>query len=201
MFCARMLALLLLFTATLHAGNKDKEKANDKPEGWLPITQPDLVIKEVPNDPGADAIQLYMSYYKDENAGFIAVYKRIKILKQGALTPGRGLVDVEIPIEQGESLKEVVARTIHPDQRIIEYTGKPFEKTIIKGHGEKLTAQCFTFPDVNVGSIIEYRYTITLPRRTVDPISAWPIQQDLFTLKEHLRFRAFQGLVEVPTEW
>jgi hypothetical protein len=201
MFYARTLALLLLLTAPLYAGNKDKEKASNKPEGWLPITQQDFAVKDVPNDPGADAIQLYMSYYKDENDGFVAVYKRIKILREGALAPGKGIVDVEIPIDRGESLKEVTARTIHPDQSIVEFTGKPFEKIIMKRRGEKQTARCFSFPDVTVGSIVEYRYVITLPRHIVDPISAWPVQQDLFTLKEHLRFRAFQGYVEVPTEW
>jgi hypothetical protein len=155
----------------------------------------------VPNDPGADAIQLYMSYYKDENADFIAVYKRIKILRSGALQAGRGIVDVEIPISPRETLKELTARTIHPDQTIVEFTGKPFEKVLIKKRGVKYVAKCFTMPDVTVGSIIEYRYVTTLPKRIVDSISEWPIQQDLFTLKEHLRFRAFQGLVLTATEW
>ncbi|HET9837932.1 MAG TPA: hypothetical protein VFR84_06830 [Candidatus Angelobacter sp.] len=197
----RAITLLLLLTASAYAVGKDKEKPNDKPEDWLPITQQDLAIKAAPNDPGADAIQLYMSYYKDEDAGFIAVYKRIKILNAGALRPGKGVVDVEIPIAPGETLKELAARTIHPDQKIIDFTGKPFEKVVVKHRGLKYVARCFTLPDVSVGSIIEYRYVTTLRRYVVDNISEWPIQQDLFTLKEHLRFRAFQGLVNVPTEW
>jgi hypothetical protein len=201
MYYARTLALIFLLSATLYAGNKDKEKGSDKIEGWLPITQQDLAVKEVPNDPGADAIQLYMSYYKDEDADFLAVYKRIKILREGALQPSRAIVDVEIPIAPGETLKELSARTIHPDQTIVEFTGKPFEKTLIKKRGVKYAAKCFTMPDVTVGSIIEYRYVTTLRRRIVDAISEWPIQQDLFTLKEHLRFRAFQGLVLTATEW
>ena len=197
----RGVTFLLLLTASVYAVGKDKEKASDKPEDWLPITQQDLAIKEVPNDPGADAIQLYMSYYKDEDGGFVAVYKRIKVLNAGALRPGRGLVDVEIPVEPGATLKELAARTIHPDQKIVDFSGKPFEKVIVKHRGLKYTAKCFTLPDVTVGSIIEYRYVTTLRRYVVDPISEWPIQQDLFTLKEHLRFRAFQGLVMTPTEW
>jgi Domain of Unknown Function with PDB structure (DUF3857)/Transglutaminase-like superfamily len=201
MFRGRPLLLVLLFTTTLYAGTKDKDKGSDKPEGWLPITQQDFAINEVPNDPGADAIQLYMSYYKDEDAGFIAVYKRIKILRPGALQPGRRIVDVEIPIDPRETLKELAARTIHPDQSIVEFTGKPFEKVLIKTRGVKYTAKCFTLPDVTVGSIVEYRYITTLPKYVVDTISAWPIQQDLFTVKEHLRFRAFQGLVLTATEW
>jgi transglutaminase superfamily protein len=196
----RAITLFLLLASTYAVG-KDKGKASDKPEDWLPITQQDLAINTVPNDPGADAIQLYMSYYKDEDAGFVAVYKRIKILNAGALRPGRGIVDVEIPVEPGETLKQLVARTVRPDQKIVDFTGKPFEKVVVKHRGLKYVAKCFTLPDVTVGSIVEYRYVTTLPRYVVDTISEWPIQQDLFTLKEHLRFRAFQGLVLTATEW
>ena len=193
------IALLLLLISALSAFAKNKDKGY--PEGWLPITPQELSIKEVPNDPGADAIQLYMAYYKDDDARFISVYKRIKILRQGALQPGKSLVDVEISLEPGQSLKELAARTIHPDQKIVDFTGKPLEKTIFKTRGVKFLAQAFTLPDVTVGSIIEYRYVIALPPGVVSPISAWPIQGDLFTLKENLRFRAYQGLVTVPSEW
>ena len=190
--------LLLLFSGlNLFAKNKDKEN----PEGWLPITQQDLSVRDVPNDPGADAIQLYMGYYKDDDARFISVYKRIKILREGALQPGRKLVDVEIPLAPGQSLKELVARTIHPDQKIVDFSGKTFERVIIETRGIKYLAQSFTFPDVTVGSIIEYRYVISLPHGVVSPISAWPVQGDLFTVKENLRFRAYQGFVTVPSEW
>jgi len=190
---AIVLFLILISALSVFAKNKDK----GHPEGWLPITPQELSVKEVPNDPGADAIQLYMAYYKDDDARFISVYKRIRILRES----GRERADVEIPIEPGQSLKELAARTIHPDQKIVDFTGKPFERTIIKTRGVKFLAQAFTLPDVTVGSIIEYRYVIALPPHVVSPISAWPIQGDLFTVKENLRFRAYQGVVNVPSEW
>jgi len=190
---AIVLFLILISALSVFAKNKDK----GYPEGWLPITPQELSVKEVPNDPGADAIQLYMAYYKDDDARFISVYKRIRILRES----GRERADVEIPIEPGQSLKELAARTIHPDQKIVDFTGKPFERTIIKTRGVKFLAQAFTLPDVTVGSIIEYRYVIALPPHVVSPISAWPIQGDLFTVKENLRFRAYQGVVNVPSEW
>lgn len=190
---AIVLMVLLVVALSLFAKTKDKEY----PEGWLPITQQDFSVKEVPNDPGADAIQLYMSYYKDDDAKFIFVYKRIKILRESGLKRA----DVEVPIAPGQSLKELAARTIHPDQKIVDFTGKPFEKIIIKTRAIKYLTQAFTLPDVTVSSIIEYRYVIALPPHVVSSISAWPMQGDLFTLKENLRFRAFQGLVAVPSEW
>jgi hypothetical protein len=190
---ARILVLLLLLTATLCTAGKDNERS----EGWLPITPQDLAIKEVPRDPGADAIQLYLSYYKDDDANFISVYKRIKILS----VAGRERANVEIPIYPGQSLKELSARTIHPDQSIVDYTGKPFEKVLFKRRGVKYAAKTFFLSDVTVGSIIEYRYLISLPPRVVSPISSWPVQEDMFTVKERLRFRAYQGVVMMPTEW
>jgi hypothetical protein len=193
--------LSLVLITGLNLAAKEKDKDQESPAGWLPITQQDLAVKDVPHDPGAYAIQLYMSYYQDDDRKFISVYKRIKILRAGALEPGRKLVDVEIPIESGQSLKELAARTIHPDQTIVEFTGKPFERVLIKTRGVKYTAKTFSFPDVTVGSIIEYRYLISLPLGVVNTISAWPVQEDLFTVKEDLRFRAYQGVVSVPTEW
>jgi len=201
MLRARAFVMSLLLISGLNLAAKDKDKDKESQGGWLPITQQDLAVKDVPGDPGADAIQLYMSYYKDDDAKFISVYKRIKILRQGALATSRHLVDVEIPIEPRQSLKELAARTIHPDQKIIEFTGKPFERVLIKTRGVKYTAKTFSLPDVTVGSIIEYRYLISLPLHVVSPISAWPVQEDIFTVKEVLRFRAYQGLVMAPTEW
>ena len=198
---ARAFVISFLLIAGLNLAAKDKDKGSESPAGWLPITQQDLAVKDVPGDPGADAIQLYMSYYKDDEEKFISVYKRIKILRAGALQPDRKLVDVEIPIEPDQSLRELAARTIHPDQKIIEFTGKPYEKVLIKTRGVKYIAKTFSLPDVTVGSIIEYRYKISLPLGVVNTISAWPVQENLFTMKEDLRFRAYQGLLDVPTEW
>src|SRR5580765_5145194 len=167
---ARAFVLLVLLTATVCAAAKDKDKDKEKPEVWLPVTPQDLAIKEVPHDPGADAIQLYMSYYKDDDLKFISVYKRIKILRKPK-DPTKDRANVEIPIGPTESLKELFARTIHPDQKIIDFTGKAFEKVLIKKRGVKFTVRTFTLPEVTVGSIIEYRYVIELPRGVVSPIS------------------------------
>jgi hypothetical protein len=190
----RLAAAFFLLIASVFVS---ADKAKDQSEDWLPITQQDLAIKDVPGDPGADAIQLYHSYYKDDDAKFISEYRRIKILNEAA----RKRADIEIPIAQGESLKEVAARTIHPDGSIFNYSGKPFDKLVYKKRDLKYLYKTFTLPDVTVGSIIEYRYVISLPRGFVSTISSWPMQEDMFTVKARLRFRAFQGVVLTATEW
>lgn len=189
--------VLLALLATTFGAAKDKDKDKNKLDEWLPVTLQDLAVKEVPNDPGADAIQLYMRYYKDDDAKFISAYHRIKILHES----GKSWADVEIPLAPGQSLKQLVARTIHPDQKIIEFTGQPFEKLLIKKRGVKYASKSFTFPEVTVGSIIEYRYTISLPPGVVSEISTWPVQENIFTVKEDLRFRAYQDVVLTATEW
>ncbi|HEV8491311.1 MAG TPA: hypothetical protein VGR76_03530, partial [Candidatus Angelobacter sp.] len=70
MLRARAFVMSLLLIAGLNLAAKDKDKDKESPGGWLPITQQDMAVKEVPHDPGADAIQLYMSYYKDDDARF-----------------------------------------------------------------------------------------------------------------------------------
>lgn len=174
--------------------------AADKPGEWLPVTQQERDIKDVPGYSGSMAVQLYYDYYKDENDRFEAVYRRIKILRPAGMDPVTGYSDVEIMLRPGVSLKSLAARTIQPDGTIVEFTGKPFDKTVSKRQGVKFTAKTFSFPSVTVGSILEYRYVLELPLRLVSPVTSWPIQGPLFTLKAHFRFRAFQGLVLVPSE-
>jgi Transglutaminase-like superfamily len=157
-------------------------------------------MKSVPGNPWASAVRLYFSYSQDDNDKFVSVYERIKIMSETALRPG-GPADVEIPLRPGESLKELKARTIHPDGSIVDFTGKPFEKTVFKTRGVKLAIRTFTLPDVTSGSIVEWSYVVRLLPHAVRAISEWPIQGDLYTLKEHFRFRAFQGVVDVPSEW
>ncbi len=158
-------------------------------EDWLPIAPKDLQVKEVPGSPGADAIQLYYADFIDGNTYSEFVYHRIKILTEKGRQPGK-YADVEIAILPGFTLSDLKARTIHPDGQIVEFTGKPFEKTLIKGQGIKILAKTFTMPDVSLGSIVEYKYKLHSPEGFVID-KDWTIQHDLFTVKESLIFKAF----------
>jgi hypothetical protein len=161
-------------------------------EDWLPITPQDLQVKEVPGNPGAPAIQLYYANYIDDNLHSEFFYRRIKILND----KGNKYADVEIPIFlPGSSVSSVKARTIHPDGKIIEFSGKPFQKTIIKGQGIKYLAKTFTLPEVTVGSIIEYKFLVMMPEGFIYD-NSWTIQHDLYTLKESFRMKSYTGILE-----
>src|SRR5439155_14590094 len=127
----------------------------DKKEDWLPIGPQELQIKDVPGDPGAPAIQIYYAQYIDNSDRSQFVHRCIKILNE----TGKKYADVEIVTGPGAGVKDLKARTIHPDGSIVEFTGKPFDKTLFKSRGIKVLAKTFTFPDATVGSIIEYKYT------------------------------------------
>jgi len=161
-------------------------------EGWLPVTPQDLQMKEAPGDPGASAIQLYYADYIDDGLHSEFFYSRIKILNE----KGNKYADVEIPIFiPDSSVTDLKARTIHPDGKIVEFTGKPFLKTIAKGQGIKYLAKTFTLPEVTVGSIIEYKFLMLMPEGVIYN-NSWTIQHDLYTVKENFKMKAYTGALE-----
>ncbi|HET9184209.1 MAG TPA: DUF3857 domain-containing protein [Candidatus Angelobacter sp.] len=173
-------ALALLFSCLALAQNED----------WLPITQQEQQIKDVPGDAGASAIQLYYADYIDDVMHTEFYYHRIKILSE----PGNKYADVQIEIPQDGSISQLKARTIHPDGKIIDFTGKPFEKTIVKGRGVKFLAKTFTLPEVTPGSIIEYKYHVDWPYILEE--NYWTVQHDLYTVKEDFRIKPYSGALD-----
>lgn len=161
-----------------------------KKEDWLPITQQDLSIKEVPGGSNAAAIQLYFADYIDDEEQTEFFYHRIKVLSD----KGENYADVEILVPPDCSIRGLKARTIHPDGSIVEFTGKPFQKIVMKGPGLKVMARAFSLPDVTVGSIVEYKYKIGCPGIYLD--NSWTVQHELYTLKEDFSMKPFGGLLE-----
>src|SRR6185312_496841 len=159
-------------------------------EDWLPITPQDQQIKDVPGDAGASAIQLYYADYIDDNQQTEFYYHRIKILK----SEGNQYADVDVEIPPETSLSGLKARPIHPDGSIVEFTGKPFEKTLVKARGFKIVARTFTMPEVTPGSIIEYKYKINWPYILGE--NFWTIQHKLYTVRESFGMKPYDGLLE-----
>ena len=171
----RTFRLLLLLFSLLAAG--PTATAQKSAFAWPPITPEDQQIKDVPGIPGAAAIQLYYSYYRDDNDEFVIEHKRIKILNEA----GKRYADVQIKVDPGVLLTELAARTVHPDGTVAEFKGRPFDKTILKTRGLKYAAKAFTLPEVTTGSIIEYRYKLTWHSRFIADAS-WAIQGELYTV-------------------
>jgi transglutaminase-like putative cysteine protease len=146
---------------------------------WQPISPDELKMTSLPEAPGAPAVILYRQVDRDDNAktGNEQNYVRIKILTE----EGRKYADVEIPYfrDQGNVIA-IRARTVRPDGSIVNFAGKAFDKTIVKARDLKYVAKTFTLPDVQVGSIIEYRYAYDMTENYVYN-SHWILSHELFT--------------------
>jgi len=158
-------------------------------DSWLPITDQDKNIKEVPGMPGAKAIQLYYSQYINDNSDNDNAewdYSRVKILTEA----GKDQADVKIIVPDGFHVRDLKVRTVHPDGTIADFTGKAFDKVIFKGNGLTYHEASFTFPDVTVGSIVEYRYKMDYPPNLL-PGHEWDLQRELYTVKQEYKLLAY----------
>ena len=156
---------------------------------WPPIDPADLAMKDVPQQPGAPGVVLLREEIDNDLLHFHSTYMRLKILTEA----GRdGYSDVELPYSRRSfTIDSISGRTIHADGSIVPFEGKIFEKTILKGRGFKYQAKAFTMPDVQVGSIIEFRYSLRYDdNRFYSP--EWEIQLDLFQKHASFKYIPFQ---------
>jgi hypothetical protein len=159
--------------------------------GFQPVSPDELRMTSEPLAPGAPAIILYRQVDRDDNrtTPHQDEYLRIKILTDEGRTYG----DVEIPFyRQSENIVGIHARTIRPDGSIVEFNGKVFDKDLVKGRSFRFKAKTFTLPDVEVGSIIEYFYTIDLKEHYIFD-STWILSHDLFTKSARFSLKPYDG--------
>jgi len=152
---------------------------------WTAPTKEELSMTSQPEVPGAGAVYLYKEEITNDSLHMWSVYVRLKVLTE----KGKDYANVELGYGShreggGYTIGEIAGRTIHPDGTIIPFTGKPYEKLIEKTQEYKYMAKVFTLPDVEVGSIIEYRYNLRYDDHYfISP--DWYIQSDLFMRKGH----------------
>ena len=146
---------------------------------FQPLSSEELKMTSEPKAPGAPAIILFRELDRDDSelSAHEDEYVRIKILTE----EGRKYADVEIPYWKGQlKITKFHARTIKLDGSILNFDGKPFDKTIVKARGVKILAKTFTMPEVTVGSIIEYSYRNEFSSDYVFD-SHWIVSDELFT--------------------
>jgi Transglutaminase-like superfamily/Domain of Unknown Function with PDB structure (DUF3857) len=156
---------------------------------WPPISPDDLKMTGIAEQPGARAVILDREEIDDDMNNFHATSERIKILTEA----GRELANVEVPyLRRGFAISDVSGRTIHSDGTVVTFEGKPFDKTVVRGNGLRVNVKSFTLPDVQVGSIIEYRYTLRYEDHRLLP-PEWEVQTDLFQRRAYFKFIPFQN--------
>lgn len=156
---------------------------------WTAPTAEELAMTSQPEVPGAAAVYLFKEEITDDKLHAWSKYVRLKVLTEA----GKEYANVELKSYDssengGYTVNGIAGRTIHPDGTIIPFTGKPFDKLIEKGQGYKEMAKVFTLPDVEVGSIIEYRYDLRYDDQWYFAPS-WYVQSELYTRKGHYLWR------------
>ena len=181
---SRLAFLLILVAACLLFRPLLPTTAGDD---WLPIDPADLKMTSEPKAPGAPAIYLYRQVDRDDQSGRETQYYRIKIFTE----EGRKQADVEIPfLKNAQQINNIKARTIRPDGSIANFDGKVYEKTIVKARGVKYLAKTFTLPDVQIGSIIEYKYIDSWSNELIYD-SHWIISSDLYTKRARFSLKPY----------
>jgi hypothetical protein len=171
------LPLLLAFSAPLACAQ------------WTVPTPEELSMTTQREVPGAAAVYLYREEITEDKLHMFSIYTRLKVLTER----GKEYSNVELHYARNNeganvTIDSIQGRTIHPDGSIVLFTGKPYDKLVEKTGGIKIMSKVFTMPDVEVGSIIEYRYKL----RYDDGYFMhpdWYIQSDLFTRKAHYTWK------------
>jgi hypothetical protein len=170
---------------------------------WRTPTPEELSMTSQPGAPGTDAVILYREEIAQHrgsslvnpisrNGGqgrFQSVYMRVKVLTEA----GRKFATVEVPYYKPIlSMGIVEGRTIHSDGTIVPFDGQTFQKNTSQDEISHLDRTVFTMPDVQVGSIVEYRYVLLYTGRALYQ-PEWRIQQDLFMREGHFEFDPAEG--------
>ena len=168
-------------------------------DDWLPISPEELRMTSEPKAPGAPAIILYRQVDRDDSNSATPHeynYIRTKIFTD----EGRKHADVEIPFfKENENVHNIKARTIRPDGSIVNFDGKVYEKEIVKARGLKYLEKTFTLPDVQPGSIVEYRYVVDFREYFIFD-SHWILNNELFTKQAKFTLKPY-GAFALQWSW
>ena len=156
-------------------------------------TPEELAMTSLPGYPGASAVVLFDEEITKDDLHVVTHYQRVKVLNE----EGKKYANVELNYVRtsayGEyegneqTVGEIVGRTIHADGTIIPFTGKPYLKTIEKAGNFKVQSMVFTLPDVEVGSILEYRYATRYNDHSYEAPD-WYIQRELYVKSAHYQW-------------
>jgi hypothetical protein len=165
---------------------------------WTPPTPEELSMTSQPQVPGAAAVYLDYEETTDDDLHSQTYYVRLKVLTDA----GKDFANVKLVsasdtsgddsdgiVNFSSDFTDIQGRTIHSDGTIVPFTGKPYDRTVEKTKGVMETEKVFTLPDVEVGSILEYRFTYRIGDDWHE-LPTWFVQRDLFIRKAHFYWKA-----------
>ena len=156
---------------------------------WYRPTPKQLKMTKDPKAPNAAAVYLYREETVNDKERFHSFYAVIKVLSAA----GKKWADVKLPYYDSNEyhIDAISGRTIEPDGTVVPFKGKPYKKLIVQGYfyntPVKMMQKVFSLPDVRVGSILEYRYSLDYNTNLISS-PRWIIQQPLFVHEAHYYF-------------
>ncbi len=156
---------------------------------WIAPTPEELKMTSIAEAPDARAVVLLRDELTEDDNHMWSTYMRVKVLTEA----GKDMGDVRIVFNKrndgmGYTVDQIAGRTIEPDGTIVPFTGKPYEKVLDQGNGYKRAVKVFSMPQVQVGSILEYRYKLRWEDNVYAPPD-WEIQTDLYLRKGHFLWK------------
>ncbi len=128
-------------------------------------TKEELQMTADPKAPGAPAVFLYWEQKTDNAAHYVSAYARIKVLTEA----GKEWGTVRVPYDPQMAASPIIeARTIHSDGTVVPLAGKSDDVLTFKDLGSGAKAAFFHLPAVEVGSILEYKWTVTVGKGPVN---------------------------------
>jgi hypothetical protein len=169
-------------------------QAQTSPIKWGKVSKEDMLLKVCPFDSAAIAVVLadYGKISIGNGNVLIERHRRIKILDRKALE----YANVVIPYYVKEDMEKVTS--LHAQTLNVGAAGKLIAsevegKQIFEADAEKnWREKRFTFPNVEVGSIIEYRYTTISKNFTF--LDDWMFQSDIPTIYSEITTVIPEGL-------
>jgi hypothetical protein len=169
-------------------------------------TKEELRMVSDPKFPGVPAVFLYREQSTDNFNHFVSEYARIKVLTE----PGKEWATVELPYLGSGAPPRIEGRTIHADGTVVPLTGKAEDLLAVKEGRRHLHVRVFTLPSVEVGSILEYRWTLPsseghtggvandmqafMDSALAGTIPYWEVQTSIPILKEHFYYNPLGDL-------
>src|SRR5258707_14411905 len=180
----RILPGALILAALLPAGHAAARNIDD----FRNATPEELAMKSAPMAPGASAVILDWVQRKDDVDFKESEYVRIKIFTN----EGKKYGDIEIPyVPKYWDLRHVEARVTRADGTIVGFNGKMYDKTVVKTGGIHVVSKTFAVPDLQPGSILEYRYDAVQREKYLFD-SPFTLQHTLPVLHELVYVRAYE---------
>ena len=184
----RLHVILLLFFS-LHLAKAQEQETNLK---WGKVSAEEIALNECTFDSSASAVILFDVGEINFRGGVANIFRhrRIKILDR----KGLDYADVKIPYykyKNVENIHSLKAQTLKVDAQgkvqKMELSNKDiFDNQLDERWGE----QSFSFPAVEEGTIIEYKYTLST--KDIYFLEAWVFQNELPTRHSQLK-------VEIPS--